>query len=131
MSSVGSNSSVVSFRGEEVDLDTALRDLYSDIQSNLNNSQGTIRTLSLCEERSDTFIEAVGIYHELNDFIDVLLELFTELQDVSKQCLGPCPKEYKVEYKALVDARKEKKKKEKDDKKEMIKQLKVLEIIKE
>jgi hypothetical protein len=128
MSSVGSNSSVVSFRGnDEVDLDEALRELYSDLQSNLNSSQCTIRTLSLCEERSDTFIEAVCIYHELNDFIDVLMELFDELKDVSLQCLGPCPKEHKIEFKALVDARKEKKKKEKDDKKLMMKQLKELE----
>lgn len=127
MSSVGSNSSYVSFRNEDIELDEALRLLYTDIQSNLNSSQCTLRNLSLCPERSDSFIEAVEIYHELNDFIDVLMELFDELKDVSKQCLGPVPKECKAEFKALVDARKEKIKKEKDEQKELIKQMKILE----
>ena len=129
MSSIGSNSSFVSFRGDDdVDLDTALRELYQDLQNNLNQTQCSIRTLSLCEERSDTFLEAVDIKFQLDDFIDVLMELFDELKDVSKQCLGICPKEHRVEYKKLCDDRKEKKKKEKDNKKLMMKQMKDLEL---
>ena len=110
MSSVGSNSSKVSFRGEEIDLDDALRELYKLIQDNLNQSQLTIRTLSLCEDRNDTFIEALEIYHNLDDYVDCLLELFTELKDVSKQCLGKCPPEHREEFKKLTEERKLRKK---------------------
>ena len=129
MSSINSTTSTpVNFRGdEEIDLEEALRLLYLDLQHNLNHSQCVIRTLSLCPERDESFLDAVNIKHELDDHIDVLIDLFTELQNVSKQCLGICPKKYKVEYKALVDARKEKKKKEKEDKKILIQHMKELE----
>ena len=132
MSSIGSNSSsIVSFRNEDIELDEALRLLYIDLQGNLNSSQCIIRTLSLCEERSDTFIEAVCIYHELNDFIDVLMELFDELKDVSSQCLGKCPPEHKIEFKKITDERKLRKKTEKEEKKEILKQMKILDKIQE
>jgi hypothetical protein len=131
--SIASNAStMISFRGdEEVDLDKALSDLYSDIQHELNHSQCAVRQLACCEERNDTFLEAVNIFYEIDDYIETLMILFKELQGVSKQCLGPVPKELKDEYKKMTEDRKAKKKKEKDEKKEMEKQMKLLNSIQE
>jgi hypothetical protein len=126
MSSVGSTTStIISFRGSEMELDEALDALYSEIQQQLNHSQCSIRSLACCEERNDTFIEAVGIYHELDDHVLALLDMFKELQNVSKQCLGPVPKEHKDEYKKMTEDRKARKKKEKDDMKLLEKQMKL------
>ena len=121
MSSIAStSSSMVSFRGEdEVPIDEALDMLYREIQDNLNHSQCSVRELAMSEERADTFIEAVSHYHAITDYVDTLMDLFSELKDVAKQCLGACPKEYKEEYKALCDKRKEEKKRQKDDAKQL------------
>ena len=103
MSSIGSNAStIVSFRDEEIDLDTALNVLYGELQENLNHSQCSIRMLSLCSERNDDFIESAKIYFELNDYVDTILELFTELKMVSKQCLGKIPHEHKEEFSKII-----------------------------
>jgi hypothetical protein len=132
MSSIGSNAStIVSFRGEEIELDEALDALYREIQTNLNRSQCAVRSLACCEERNDTFLEAVGIYFEIDDHVESLFDLFRELQTVSKQCLGKPPKDLKDEYKKLCDDRKASKKQQKDEAKELQKlqkQVKLMEI---
>jgi hypothetical protein len=131
-SSISSNAStVVSFRDEEIDLDEALRVLYQELQENLNHSQCSIRQLSMCSERNDDFIEAANIYLELNDYIDVLLDLFTELKSVSKQCLGKPPQEVKEEFNKMLNDRKEKKKQAKQQAKEAEKKVKMMDIIQE
>jgi hypothetical protein len=131
MSTCSNASTIISFRGDEMELDEALDALYSEIQQNLNRSQCAVRSLACCEERNDTFIEAVEIYFEIDDHVESLLKMFKELQDVSKQCLGKPPPEHKDEYKKMCDDRKAKKKKEKDDMKEMEKQMKLLNSVKE
>ena len=124
MSSVGSNAStMVSFRGEEIDLDEALTALYREIQEQLNHSQSAVRQLACCEERNETFLEAVGIFHEIDDHVQSLFDLFKELQGVSKDCLGKCPPEYKAEYKKICEDRKALKQRQKNDAKELEKQM--------
>ena len=131
MSSIGSSAStIVSFRGDdECSLDEALDQLYKEIQQNLNHSQCSIRQLAASSEQDDDYIIAVKIQFELDDYIIVLLDLFKELQQVSIQCLGKPPPGHKVEYKKMLDDRKEKMKKEKEDKKELEKQQKILDKI--
>ena len=133
MSSLGSSTStIVSFRGDDgVDLDEALRVLYTEIQQNLNYSQCSIRQLAICGEQDDEFIEAANIYFELDDYVDVLLDLFSELNMVSKQCLGKAPPEHKEEYAKMCNDRKEAKKKAKQQAKEAEKQTKMMDIIPE
>ena len=133
MSSISSSTStVISFRGDDdVDLDEALRVLYQELQENLNHSQCSIRQLSMCSERNDDFIEAANIYLELNDYIDVLLDLFTELKSVSKQCLGKPPQEVKEEFNKMLNDRKEKKKQAKQQAKEAEKKVKMMETVEE
>ena len=54
MSSVGSCASYVSFRGDDgVDLNECLDELYRDIQSNLNDSQCSVRTMARLKEDDD------------------------------------------------------------------------------
>jgi hypothetical protein len=131
MSSVSSNCSKVSFRdNDEVDLDVCLSELYGEMQQQLNYSQCSIRQLAACPEQDDDYLEAVKIYFELDDYVEGLLSLFKELQGVSKQCLGPCPKEKKEQYIKMVSDRKERKKKEKEEAK-ITNQLQKMEIISE
>jgi hypothetical protein len=121
MSSISSSTStVISFRGDDdVDLDEALRVLYQELQENLNHSQCSIRTLSLCSEQDNDFLEAANIYLELDSFVDKILELFQELKMVSKQCLGKPPnQEVKLEFTKMLNDRKEAKKKAKEAEKE-------------
>ena len=134
MSSIGSSTStIVSFRGDdEVDLDEALRILYQELQQNLNYSQCAIRQLSISGEQDSDFLESANIYFELNDYIDVLLDLFTELKAVSKQCLGKPPnQEVKEQYAKMLNERKEKKKQAKAQAKEAEKKVKMMDIIEE
>ena len=132
MSSISSSTStIVSFRDEEIDLDEALRVLYTEIQQNLNYSQCSIRQLAICGEQDDEFLEAAKIYFELDDYVNVLLELFQELKTVSKQCLGKPPQEFKEEYAKMCNDRKEAKKKAKQQAKEAEKQTKMMDIIPE
>ena len=132
MSISSSTSTIISFRGDdEVDLDTALNELYGEMQQQLNYSQCAIRQLAACPEQDGDFIEAVKIYFELDDYVEQLLSLFKELQGVSKQCLGKCPKDLKLEYDKMVSDRKERKKREKEEAKQLAKQIKSMEIINE
>ena len=132
MSISSSTSTIISFRGDdEVDLDTALNELYSEMQQQLNYSQCAIRQLAASSEQDNDYLEAVKIYFELDDYVEQLLSLFKELQGVSKQCLGKCPKDLKLEYDKMVSDRKEKKKREKQESKELAKQIKSMEIINE
>jgi hypothetical protein len=123
MSTKSNASTIVSFRGEEIELDNCLNDLYREIQHQLNHSQCAVRQLAASDERNESFLEAVEIFFEIDDHVESLLTMFKELQNVSKQCLGPVPKEHKNEYKKMCDSRKEKKKREKLEMKEMEKQI--------
>ena len=138
MSSVGSCASYVSFRGEDgVDLNDCLDELYRDIQSNLNDSQCSVRTMARLKE-DDDFRECVPIHFAVLDYVDVLTDLFSELKQVSKDVLGRPGKDDKDWYKKQCDERKERIKKAKDDareeakkEKELLKQVEKLGIISE
>ena len=139
MSSIGScASSIVSFRGEEVELEKVLDDLYVDIQQNLNNSQCCVREMSTLLENDNDYLESLKIHHAVCDYVDVLSELFKELKDVSKQVLGRPPKELKDKVKEINEKRKEEKlkqkeeeKKQKEEEKNLERKMEQLDIIKE
>ena len=129
MSTTSSASTMVSFRrDDQMKLDDCLNSLYQEIQQNLNYSQCSIRQLAASDERNESFIEASEIHFQLMDYVDTLLSMFKELQKVSLECLGPVPKEFKVEYKKLCDDRREQKKKEKLEMKALEKQMKLNDI---
>lgn len=119
MSSIASNASSVSFRGEEMDVDTALDTLFRELQDNLNHCHCAVRNLAQSEERAETYIEAAGYHFEIEDYVDTLLGLFTELKSVSKEVLGRPPPETREEFKALVEKRKAEKKRLKEEQKQI------------
>ena len=138
MSSVGSCASVVSFRGEDgVDLNDCLDELYREIQSNLNDSQCSVRTMARLKE-DDEFKECVPIHFAVLHYVNVLTDLFNELKQVSKDVLGRPGKEDKDWYKKQCDERKERiakakadAKKQAAEAKELMKNAKKLNIITE
>jgi hypothetical protein len=130
MSSIASNTSYVSFRGEEMDTSEALDMLFKDIQENLNNCHCCIRQLAQCEDRNDTFLEAAEFDFQIQDFVDELAGLFKELKGVSKDVLGKPPPEYKNLYAIALEKRKEDKLRQKNEAK-MNKDLQKLNIINE
>ena len=75
MSSVGSCASVVSFRGEDgVDLNDCLYELYREIQSNLNDSQCSVRTMVRLKE-DDEFKECVPIHFAVLHYISMCSQI--------------------------------------------------------
>ena len=138
MSSVGSCASYVSFRGDDgVDLTECLDELYRDIQSNLNDSQCSVRTMARLKE-DDDFRECVPIHFAVLNYVDTLTDLFNELKQVSKEVLGKPGKSDRDWYKAQCDERKERiakakaeAKKAKEEEKELSKKVKELQIINE
>jgi hypothetical protein len=130
MSSIASNSSSVSFRGEQIDVSEALDMLFKDIQENLNNCHVSVRQLAQSEDRADTFLEAAQFDFEIQDFVEGLTILFKELKQVSKDVLGKPPPEYKNLYAVAVEKRKADKLRAKEEAK-LNKELQKMEIISE
>ena len=128
MSSIGSaTSTVISYGGEEVDLDTALSDLYKSIQQNLNHSQCSVREMARLRE-DDLFFDCLPIHFAICDYVDILNDLFKQLLDISSQVLGKPNKDEKEDYKKAIEERKERKKKEKEHAKQEAKQAKEKEL---
>ena len=120
MSVCSNSSSIVSFRGEEIDVNDALDTLFKDLQQKLNYCHSTVRTLVLSEDRDESYIETAAHVWEIEDYTDVLDELFGELRTVAKEILGKCPADEKEEFKKISDKRKDDKKRAKEAKKNLI-----------
>jgi hypothetical protein len=120
MSVCSNSSSIVSFRGEEIDVNDALDTLFKDLQQKLNYCHSTVRTLVMSEDRDESYIETAAHVWEIEDYTDVLDELFGELRTVAKEILGKCPTDEKEEFKKLSDKRKDDKKRAKEAKKNLI-----------
>jgi hypothetical protein len=129
-SSIASTSSSVSFRGEEIDVSDALDMLFKDLQENLNHCHCSVRQLSQCEERADTFMEAAQFDFEIQDYVEGLTGLFKELKQVSKDVLGKPPPEYKSLYSIALEKRKADKLRQKEEAK-VANQLEKMQIISE
>ena len=110
MSSIGSTQSgiSVSLWGEnDVDFDVAVDKVFKEIQERINSAHCALREIAQCKDRADTYIEAAEIHFNLVDFVDELGDLFKDLKSCSKQALGKCPSELKIEFKAYSDKRKQ------------------------
>ena len=117
MSTYSTTSQSVSVFGEtDIDLEKATDQVLRELQQTLNNTHCSIRMLTQIDERNDTFIEAVEIYHDILDYTDQFASLMKELKGVCKQVLGPCPADLKQEYKEFLTARSITKAEEQKDK---------------
>ena len=88
--SVSSNGSCisVSINGEEMDLETAINDVFVGIQRHLNESQTSLRTLAMLIEKDDIeFRESVAYSDKIDDDIDQMMLLFKSLKSVVKQII--------------------------------------------
>ena len=93
----------VSFCGDEVEFEEAVDKVYKEIQTFVNDTQCGVRELALIEERGETYMVALDVWHDLDVAIDGVLFLFKELRSISKQYLGKPPKELKNEVKAKIE----------------------------
>ena len=98
-SSIGSAFSEmsVSFEGEEVDLETALDDIFKRIQEFHNGTHCDVRTLAMLPEQDDDYMESFKLFVGIGDNIDGITDLMKELKGITRQLIGPVPKEYKDE----------------------------------
>jgi hypothetical protein len=110
MSSIASNMSgmtVSAFGEEDMDFDEAVNKVFGNLQTFVNDCHSGVRTLAMCDERADTYLEALQIWRELDLAVGGALDLFSTLRSISKQVLGRPPKEYKEEASAQIKKWKE------------------------
>jgi hypothetical protein len=135
MSSVGSAFSEmsVSVMGEDdVPLEEALDKVFLELQQAMNYSHCNIREMAVALDADPDFKVAFETYQQLEDYIDDMCELFTELKSVSKQVLPKPNKEEKewakiqcAEKKARQKLEKEREKAEAKQEKEQVKLSKI------
>jgi hypothetical protein len=102
-----SDLSVSIFGGDEQSFDDATDQLFRMIQQQLNNVQCSIREIAMSADRGDSFLETGEVHLDICDALDEMSRLFKECKSVSKQVLGPCPKDEKEAYKAMIQKRKD------------------------
>ena len=101
----------VAFDGQTMSLEQAVDQGINKLQSFLNAMQCQLRTLAGMDDLSDDpcedFKEMISYTDKVDDAIDDMDMLFGELKDVTRQILGPCPKDLKPWHKEHVAKRKE------------------------
>ena len=103
MSICSNASSIVSYNGQEMEVEKAIDDLFPKIQTFINDCHCSIRELSYCEDRNETYLDALQMHLDICSNIDGMIKLFKELKSVSKQLVGPPPKDMKDEVKAFIE----------------------------
>lgn len=100
----------VAFDGQSMSLEQAIDKGIGQLQGFLNGLQCQLRTLAMMDDLSEDpvedFKEMIGYTDKVDDAIDDMDLLFGELKDVTRQILGPCPKDCKLWYKGHVTERK-------------------------
>ena len=108
--------SVSCFGNDDVDLEVATDTIFKDLQNTLNQTHCSIRELVMIEERNETYIEAVTIFHDIKDYTEQFSNLMKELAKVALQIVGKCPPEMKEEYRNYLIKRSIEKEEAKTDK---------------
>ena len=90
------------FEGKEIELESAIDKGISDIQQFLNNLQCYLRQLAamddLDEDEAEDFKAMLKFTDQADDAVDDMEYLMSELKNVTRQILGPCPKSIKEWY---------------------------------
>ena len=125
--SISSNGSQISinYNGEEMDLEQMLDETVKGIQRHLNDLQLQLRNVAQSEDRNDSFEEIVEITDAVQDDIDEMIFLFSDLKDVADQIRGKVPPDMKQWYLEHKLKRKQEKQKEKAEKKNKVKVTKM------
>ena len=108
MSVASSNVSMmsVSVLGQEMGVDAACDTIFKQLQDTLNNSHLKLRELMMGMDRDD-YMDTAETAYELTRYCDEFADLMKELKSISKQLLGPCPKEDRDEYKTWSEGKKQ------------------------
>ena len=104
MSQCSNASSMVSFRGEEIDLEQALDENIRELQRFLNSLQCALRQINMGNEQDLSYADALKESDHVEDCIDDMQYLFQELRDIAHQLCGepetPEEKAYLKNHKA-------------------------------
>jgi hypothetical protein len=101
MSQCSTSSSMVSYRGEEIELETALDENIRELQRFLNSLQCALRQINMGNEQDLEYADALKESDHVEECIDDMQYLFQELRDISHQLVGePSNAEEKAYLKA-------------------------------
>ena len=101
MSQCSNASSMVSFRGEEIDLEQALDSNIRELQRFLNSLQCSLRQINAGYEQDLEYADALKEADNCEECIDDMQYLFQELRDICYQLVGePSTPEEKAYLKA-------------------------------
>ena len=93
----------INFRGEEKQLEESLDQVFRDLQSNLNQSHCSIRSILQSDEQDGDYSSVLDLCHDIDERILAMNTLFKELQVVLKQVSKPSDAEEKEIYKTTVE----------------------------
>ena len=88
MSQCSNASSMVSYRGEEIDLEQALDENIRELQCFLNSLQCSLRQINMGNEQDLEYADALKESDNVEDAIDDMQYLFQELRDIAHQLVG-------------------------------------------
>ena len=104
----------ISHRGEEVPIEQALDQVFTELIQHQNALHCYVRELCMMQDQDNDYIEGLKKVLTIHDNIDEMSDLFKELKSVCSQVLGKPPKEEKDEAKKIIDEHKVARKKLKD-----------------
>ncbi len=79
---------MVSYRGEEIDLEQALDENIRELQCFLNSLQCSLRQINMGNEQDLEYALALKESDHVEDCIDDMQYLFQELRDIAHQLVG-------------------------------------------
>ena len=104
----------ISHRGEEVPIEQALDQVFTELIQHQNALHCYVRELCMMQDQDNDYIEGLKKVLKIHDNIDEMSDLFKELKSVCSQVLGKPPKEEKDEAKKIINDHKAERKKLKD-----------------
>ena len=93
----------VSYCGSEIPLSEALDECFLELQAHLNHLHSYTRTLAMMPDQDNDYEIELRQVLVINDTIDDISCLFTELKSVVKQVIGKPPPEIKEAMKMIVE----------------------------
>jgi hypothetical protein len=85
----------VSVNGQEMKLDEAVDDIFSQIQTAINQIHVDLRNLCQSDDRGDTYDEAMEYHTQITEHVKEGAAMFKSIIAVSKQLLPAKPKGWK------------------------------------
>ena len=121
MSSINSAMSQmsVSYQGNEVPFEQAIDECFRDLQTHLNNTHCSVRSMGMLADQDDDFKTAVEYSDSICDNIEDMTALFKELKNMTIQVRGKPSGEDKEWLKQHEAKRKSDKLREKKESKKM------------